>query len=96
MDNVFIGYNTTVLPNVRIGENVIIGACSTVTKDLPPGGVYVGSPAKKIGTFDDFVSRLSKKPDGRYDYPYVSRNQSITQSEIDSAWRFFTQTRENR
>ena len=57
MDNVFIGYNVTILPNVRIGENCIIGASSTVTKDLEPNGVYAGTPAKKIGSFDEFVQK---------------------------------------
>ena len=35
MDNVFIGSGTQILNNVRIGSNVIIGAGSVVTKDIP-------------------------------------------------------------
>ena len=64
MDNVFIGYNATILPNVRIGENVIVGAGSTVTKDLEPNGVYVGTPAKRIGSFDDYVQKCAENPNG--------------------------------
>ena len=45
MDNVFIGSNTTILPNIRIGSNVIIGAGSVVTKDIPDNSVVVGVPA---------------------------------------------------
>lgn len=51
MDNVFIGSKTVILPNVRIGPNVIVGAGSIVVKDLDSGGVYAGNPAKKIGDF---------------------------------------------
>ena len=57
MDNVYIGYNATVMPNVRIGENVIVGAGALVSKDLEANGVYVGIPAKKICSFDDYVNR---------------------------------------
>lgn len=90
MDNVFIGYNSTILPNVKIGENVIIGACSTVTKDLEPNGVYVGSPAKKIGSFDEFVKKRSfNHKTNEYDYPYVEKNQTLTTQEVNRAWKQF-------
>ena len=91
MDNVFIGYNVTILPNVRIGENVIIGACSTITKDCEANSVYAGSPAKKIGSFDAFVEKCSKKDGENFDYPFVRQNQHPTQTEIDYAWQFFSQ-----
>lgn len=57
MDNVYIGYNATIMPNVRIDQNVIVGAGALVSKDLGPNGVYVGIPAKKICSFDDYVNR---------------------------------------
>ena len=93
MDNVFIGYNVTILPNVRIGENVIIGASSTVTKDLEPDGVYAGSPAKRIGTFADYVQKCAELPGGMYSYPYVEHNQDISETEIERAWSFFESLR---
>lgn len=56
-DDVFIGAHAIVLPNVRIGNRVIIGAGSVVTKDIPDNSVAVGSPAKVVGTYDDFVKK---------------------------------------
>ena len=44
-DRVRIGSNSTILP-VRIGNNVIIGAGSVVTKDIPDNCVAYGNPAK--------------------------------------------------
>jgi len=88
MDNVFIGADTTILANVRIGANVIIGANSLVNKDCEPNGVYAGIPARRIGTFDDFVAGRLKA-----DFPTVARNQRITQEEIDFAWRAFEEKR---
>ena len=40
------------LAGVRIGQGAIIGAMSTVTKDIPPYCVAVGSPARVIKQFN--------------------------------------------
>ena len=47
-DDVYIGAKSTVMP-VTIGEGAVIGAGSFVNKDVDPWGIYVGSPARKIG-----------------------------------------------
>ena len=36
-------------PGVSVGEGTVVGARSSVFKDLPPWTVCVGSPAKPIG-----------------------------------------------
>lgn len=41
-----IGSGCTILANVTIGENAIIGAGSVVTKNVPPDTIVVGNPAK--------------------------------------------------
>jgi len=46
--NCVIGANSTILAGVRIGDNVIVGACSLVNKDLEKEGIYGGVPAKFI------------------------------------------------
>lgn len=56
-DNVFVGANTTILPNVTIGSNTVIAALSLVNKSLPGNGVYGGVPAKYICSFDEFVEK---------------------------------------
>ena len=33
----------------KIGKNVIIGAGSVVTKDVPPNKIVIGNPAKVVG-----------------------------------------------
>lgn len=47
-DNVWIGGSVTILPGVKIGNNVTIGAGSVVTKDIPDNVVAVGNPCKVI------------------------------------------------
>lgn len=43
-NNVWIGGNVCILPGVKIGDNVVIGAGSVVNKDIPSNSVAVGSP----------------------------------------------------
>lgn len=52
-DNVYVAANATVVGDIHIGSNVIIGAGSVVTKDVPDNVVVVGNPAKVIRTIDD-------------------------------------------
>ena len=94
MDNVFVGARTIIMNNVRIGENVIVGAGSIVTKDLENGGVYAGIPAKRIGSFSEFVKKREKDSNGEYSYPYIRKNQNITVGEITKAWECFKAQRE--
>lgn len=47
-DNVWIGGCATILPGVTIGDNVVIGAGSVVTRDIPSDVVVAGNPAKII------------------------------------------------
>lgn len=56
-DHCFIGADTTILPNVRIGEWSIIGAGSVVTKDIPPHCVAAGNPARVICTTEEFKAK---------------------------------------
>jgi maltose O-acetyltransferase len=56
----FIGQRTIILPGVTIGDNVIVGAGSIVTKDLKSNGVYAGAPAKFICSTSDYYKRRSE------------------------------------
>lgn len=51
-----IGSGSTILANIVIGENAIVGAGSVVTKDVPPNTIVAGNPAKPLRKIDE-VSR---------------------------------------
>jgi len=48
LDFSFIGIGATVLPNIKITKDVLVGAHSVVLKDIDQSGKYVGVPLRKI------------------------------------------------
>jgi acetyltransferase-like isoleucine patch superfamily enzyme/dTDP-4-dehydrorhamnose 3,5-epimerase-like enzyme len=47
-----IGANATVLAGVTVGERALVGAGAVVTRDVPPGAIVVGNPARVKGWAD--------------------------------------------
>lgn len=56
-DNVFIGMNTTILKGVHIGSNVIIGAGSLVSRDIPDNCVAAGNPCRVLMSLEDYYAK---------------------------------------
>ena len=52
-DNCWLGGNTIVCPGVKIGNNVVIGAGSVVTKDIPDWSIAAGNPCRGIRTITE-------------------------------------------
>lgn len=48
-DDVFLGTNVVVHPNVTVGEGAIVGSNSLVLEDVEPWSINVGSPSRKVG-----------------------------------------------
>jgi acetyltransferase-like isoleucine patch superfamily enzyme len=59
-DDVFIGYAALILPGVTIGNGAIVGAGAVVTKNVAPGTIVAGVPARAIGTVVNRRSRVSE------------------------------------
>lgn len=59
-NNVHIGIGSTIMPGVRVGDNVIIGCSSVVTHDVPNNSVVAGVPAKVIRSLDEYREKNKK------------------------------------
>jgi UDP-2-acetamido-3-amino-2,3-dideoxy-glucuronate N-acetyltransferase len=51
-DGVSVGANATILPGIRLGTRAMIGAGAVVTRDVPPGAIVSGNPARITGYVD--------------------------------------------
>ena len=67
-DNCFVGHNAIVLPRVTIGPNSIVAAGAVVTKDVPPGVVVGGNPARIICTTQELLQRVEERSNS---YPWI-------------------------
>lgn len=56
-ENCFIGCRSVILPNVEIGDNVIIGAGSVVNRSIPSNTVAAGNPCRIICTLDEYKEK---------------------------------------
>ena len=62
-DNVHIGINSIIMPNVNIGNNCVIGCGAVVTRDIPDNSIAVGVPARVIKTTQDYYEKCKKNCD---------------------------------
>lgn len=60
-DRVFIGTRAIILPGVSIGSDVVIGAGSVVTRDIPDGTVAAGNPCRPIRPIDEYERRAIER-----------------------------------
>ena len=91
MDNVYIGMNTIILPDVRIGKNCIITAGSVVTSDIPENSIASGNPAKVVGRFDMYMAfrRMNKSQNVAF------KNQELPDDLAEARWGEFEKKRQN-
>lgn len=57
-DDVWIGYDSIILPGAKIGKGSVIGARSVVTGVIPPYSIYVANKVIKKRFSDDIISKL--------------------------------------
>ena len=57
-DNVFIGNDVIILPNVHIEKNCVIGTGSVVTKNIPAGSIAAGVPARRIRSVEEYCQKI--------------------------------------
>ncbi|WP_290596754.1 MULTISPECIES: acyltransferase [unclassified Archaeoglobus] len=56
--NAYIGAGALILPGVTVGEFSIVAAGAIVTRDVPPGKIVAGVPAKVIGDTSEYLKKF--------------------------------------
>lgn len=82
-NDVWIGVNACVLSGVRIGDGAVVGACSVVTRDVPPYAIVAGNPARLVRKrFDDeTIEELLKIKWWDWDIERIKENLPLLLSE---------------
>lgn len=60
-NDVYIGFNTTILAGTKVGSRSIIGACSLLKGEYPDNSVIVGVPAQVIKSTDQFLEKAMRQ-----------------------------------
>ena len=83
-DNVFIGSNSTILPNVTIGPDTIVAAGTLVNKSIWRG-VYAGVPARYVCSVEDFIEKRE-----RYQQVEIIRGKGgLSDKTVADCWKRF-------
>ena len=85
-NDVWIGYNATIMTGVKIGDGAIIATNSTVVSDVEPYTIVGGNPAREIKKrfSPEIVERLLKLQWWNWDIEKITKNvQNLTDLDID-------------
>jgi virginiamycin A acetyltransferase len=85
-NDVWIGFNSTIMPGIKIGDGAIIGANSTVTKSVEPYSIVGGNPAKEIKKrfSKEQIELLLKIKWWNWEIEKITENvQNLTSENID-------------
>jgi acetyltransferase-like isoleucine patch superfamily enzyme len=83
-DYAVIATMVVVLPGVRVGQGAVVSAGSVVTRDIAPGDLAVGSPAKRLRSASDV--RLRDRPDTAA-YPWRGHFERGYPDEVLARWK---------
>ena len=65
-EDVWIGANCVITPDVRIGRGAVVGAGAVVTHDVPPFSIVGGVPARRIGARERTAPAAGETPGGEH------------------------------
>lgn len=82
-DDVWIGYGSTILSGVTIGQGAIIGAKSTVAKDIPPYAIFAGNKVIKYRFNENIIKELLKINFSKIDEEFIRKNINLLYEKIN-------------
>ena len=89
-NDVWIGYNATIMAGVTIGDGAIVAANATVIKDVAPYSIVGGNPASEIKKrfSEDTISKLLVLNWWNWDIEKITQNiQNLTDMDINKLFQ---------
>lgn len=86
-NDVWIGFNSTIMPGIKIGDGAIIGTNSVVTKNVAPYSIVGGNPAKEIKKrfTKEQIKKLLEIEWWNWDIEKITKNiQKLTGENFDN------------
>lgn len=86
-NDVWIGYDSTIMPGIKIGHGAIIASKSVVIKDVPPYNVFGGNPAQhiKLRFEQAIIDELLKLAWWNWSSEKISKNiEAISGSDLNN------------
>lgn len=82
-DDVWIGYNCTILSGITIGQGAIIAAGSVVYKDIPPYAIYGNGKVIKYRFSQSKIDQLLKIDFSKIDSEFIRENLELFYSKFN-------------
>lgn len=76
-NNVYIGSHSAILPGVTIGDNVIVGGKTVVTKSVPANSIVVGNPGRVVGNITSFKHKMTPYNVDSYGLSHIAKKRLI-------------------
>jgi acetyltransferase-like isoleucine patch superfamily enzyme len=76
-NNVFLGFGVAILPGVQIGNDVVVGARSLVTRSIPSGVVAAGIPARVVRSIEEYKVRSLAKASHFRNQPFAEKRRRL-------------------
>lgn len=80
-DDVWVGFNCTILSGVTIHQGAVIGAGSIVTKDVPPYAIYAGGKVIGYRFEQEIIQKLLDIDYKKITPEFIKKNQTIIYDE---------------
>lgn len=85
-DDVWIGYGSTILCGVEIGQGSVIGAKSIVAKDVPPYSIFVGNKVIKKRFSDEIIEKMIKFDFSKLSEQDIKDNIQLLYKKVDESF----------
>lgn len=86
-NDVFVGARAILLPGVSLGNRVVVGAGSVVTRSVPDNSVVAGNPARFICTFDSLRERMLRDLPAQSELPNAANAEAFARAALDVTFK---------